>query len=255
MLPGQKLQQPILRVVRVLVLIDKDVPERVLPLLPSLREAFEDVDREHQHVVEVDGVRGEQAALVERVGVRDGLVVERLHAVPILVRTDELVLRVRDLGVDPARRESFRIALELLQALLHESDLIRLVVDGEVRPVAEPLRLAAEDAPACGMEGEHPQAARIGAEQVLEPLLHLPRRFVRERDREDLVRLRAHRVNQVCDAVGEHSRLARARTGDHEQRPFRREDGLALRGIEVREVLLRRCDGHAADAIGVPPGR
>ena len=78
----------------------------------------------------------------------------------------------------------------------------------------------------------------------LEPLAHLPRRLVRERDREDLVRLHALRREQVRDAVGEHARLAGARAGDHEQRPFGREDGLPLGGIQVCEVALGRGDGH-----------
>ena len=58
---GQQLQQPVLRVVRVLVLVDEDVAERVLPVLARLREALEHLDGEHQHVVEVDRVRGEAA--------------------------------------------------------------------------------------------------------------------------------------------------------------------------------------------------
>jgi hypothetical protein len=45
---GQELQQPVLGVVRVLVLVDEDVAERVLPLLQRVREALEHVDREHQ---------------------------------------------------------------------------------------------------------------------------------------------------------------------------------------------------------------
>ena len=93
-----------------------------------------------EHVVEVDGVRGEQAALVERVDVGDGLVVEARDARRVLVGADELVLRVRDLRVDAARREALRVAVELLEAALDEADLVGLVVDREVRAVAEPRR-------------------------------------------------------------------------------------------------------------------
>ena len=72
-----------------------------------------------------------------------------------------------------------------------EPHLVGLVVDREVRAVAEPRRLAAQDAAAGGVEGEDPERARAAAEQRVEPLAHLARGLVRERDREDLVRLHA----------------------------------------------------------------
>ncbi len=48
---------------------------------------------------------------------------------------------------------------EVLEALLDEADLVGLVVDREVRAVAETLSLAAEDAAAGGVEGEDPDRA------------------------------------------------------------------------------------------------
>src|SRR5436190_1601389 len=38
---GQQLEQPVLRVVRVLVLVDEDVAERLLPALAGFREALQ----------------------------------------------------------------------------------------------------------------------------------------------------------------------------------------------------------------------
>ena len=163
---GEELEQAVLGVVRVLVLVDEDVAERLLPLLARLREALEDVDREQEQVVEVDGVRGEEALLVEVVDLGDGLVVEARDALGVLVRADERVLRVRDLRVDAARREALRVALELLEAALHEADLVGLVVDREVRAVAEPLRLAPQDPAAGGVEGQDPDRARGRPDEV-----------------------------------------------------------------------------------------
>ena len=82
---GQQLQEAVLRVVRVLVLVDEDVAKRVLPLLARLGEALEHVDREKEHVVEVDRVRREEALLVQLVRVGDGLVVEARDARRVLV--------------------------------------------------------------------------------------------------------------------------------------------------------------------------
>ena len=55
----------------------------------------------------------------------------------VLVGDDELVLRHRDLRVDAARWRALRVAVELLQARLRKAHLVGLVVDREVRPVAE----------------------------------------------------------------------------------------------------------------------
>ena len=248
----QDLQQPVLGVVRVLVLVDHDVAEGVLPVLPRVREVLQDLHGQHQHVVEVDRVRGGQLPLVERVRLGDRLVVEGRDLLGVLRRRDQLVLRVRDLGVDAARGEALRILLELLQHLLDEADLVGAVVDREVRLVAQPLGLAAEHAAAGGVEGEDPDRARHRAEHRRQALAHLAGGLVRERDREDLVRLDADRRGQVRDAVGEHARLPGARAGDHEQRPLRVQDCLPLSRIQVREVLLGRGDRHPFDASGRP---
>ncbi len=245
MVGREQLQQPVLRMVRVLVLVHQHVPERLAPALARFGEALERIDGEEEHVVEVDRVREEEAALVEVVDVGDGLVVERRDALAILGRADEVVLLARDDGVDPARREALGVALELLDARLREAELVGLVVDREVRLVTEARRLGAQDATARGVEGEDPDRARDAAEQALEALAHLRRRLVRERDRKDLVRLHAAGREQMGDPVGEHARLARAGAGDHEQRPFGRHDRLALRGVQVGEIGLGRGDGHS----------
>ena len=137
----EQLQQPVLRVVRVLVLVDEDVAERLAPALARLGEALEHVHGEEEHVVEVDGVREEEAPLVQLVDVGDGLVVERRDALAVLGGPDEVVLLARDDGVDAARREALRVALQLLQARLRQAQLVGLVVDREVRLVAEALAL------------------------------------------------------------------------------------------------------------------
>ncbi len=249
-LARKQLQQPVLRVVRVLVLVDEHVAERLLPALARLGEALQHVDGEHQQVVEVDRVRAEEPPLVQLVHLGDRLVEERRHALAVHRRRDELVLRVRDRRVDAARDETLRVALQLLEARLHEPHLVGLVVDREVRSVAEPRRLRAQDAAARGVEGHDPDRPRLVAEQVVQARAHLRGGLVRERDREDLVRLHAARADQVRDAVREHARLPGAGARDDEQRPFRREHGLALGVVQLRQVLVRSRDRHAVDASG-----
>ena len=81
-------------------------------------------------------------------------------------------------------------------------------------------------------------------ELALDALLHLLRRLVREGDREDLVRLRTGRGEQVRDAVGEDPRLAGAGAGDHEQRALGRQHGLPLGRVQVGQVGLGPGRGH-----------
>src|SRR6202043_2805776 len=125
------------------------------------------------------------------------LVVEARHTRGVLFRPDQRVLRVRDLRMDAARDEPLRIALELLQYIPDEAELVGLVVDREVRAIAEPGRLAAQDSATGRMEGQDPDRPRLRADRGLDPLAHLPGSRVRERDREDLVRLDAARREQV----------------------------------------------------------
>ena len=108
MVLGEELQQAVLRVIRVLVLVDEDVPEGVLPVLPSVREVLQDLHGQHQHVVEVDGVRGGELALVQLVRLGDRLVVEGRDPLGVHRRRHELVLRVRDLRVHAAGDEALR---------------------------------------------------------------------------------------------------------------------------------------------------
>ncbi len=219
-------------------------------------EPLEDLDDEHEHVVEVDGVGSRQLALVELVHLGHGLVVERRNSARVLVGADELVLRIRDLRVDAARREALGVAAELLQARLDDAHLVCLVVDRESRPVADPLGLAAKHAPARRVEGEDPDRAGGAAEHALEPLPHLARRLVRERDREDLVRPHAVRPDQVRDTVREHAGLARAGAGDDEERPVDVEHGVALCRIEALEEPVvvggRRSNRHRSMLPGRP---
>ena len=95
-------------------------------------------------------------------------------------------------------------------------------------------------------------ARAVAAEHVLEPLAHLPRRLVRERDREDLVRLHAVRPDQVGDAMRQHPRLAGAGAGDHEQRPVDVQHSLALGRVQACEELVVRGDGHRPMLAGPP---
>ena len=66
--------------VRVLVLVHEHVPEPAAVLLGHLRKGLEEVDRDHDQVVEVHRAGLQQTALVFSVGLGQGLVPRGLRA-------------------------------------------------------------------------------------------------------------------------------------------------------------------------------
>ena len=83
------------------------------------------------------------------------------------------------------------------------------------------------------MEGAHPHASgSLGADELVDALLHLTGGLVREGERQDLVGTRLAGGQQVGDAVRQHARLARARPSDDQHRPVDGLHGFLLSGIE-----------------------
>ncbi len=69
-------------------------------------------------------------------------------------------------------------------------------------------------------------------QQVADTHAHLVGSLVGERDRGDVARLVAALLDQVGNLVGDHARLAAARTGQHQQGAVEIGNGFALHGIE-----------------------
>ncbi len=201
----------------------------------DLREQLEHVHRADEQVVEVHRVHAVQVALVDLEDVGDRLLEVRADELAVGLRVAQLVLRVRDLVVERRGREALGVDAELVDRPLHQPPRVGLVVDRELARVAEPRRLGAQHPRAGRVERHHPHSARGAAEEQLDPLAHLLRGLVRERDREDLVRPRAAAVDQVREAVREDARLARAGAGEDEQRALAVRDGGLLRRVEALE--------------------
>ena len=251
----QELRDAVLRVVGVLVLVDQQVREDLLPA----------VARRRRSARAGRTVRDEQVVEVHRVRlVQPPLVLDRRRRRPSGRRSrstcsrnsaadDQAVLLGRDARVDAARREPLRVAVELLEARAHEPHLVGLVVDREVRPVAEPIGVAAQDPAAGRVERQHPHAARA-PDELLDPLAHLAGRPVREGDREDLVRLHVALGQQVRDPARQHARLAGARARHHEHRPARVHHRLALLRIQSLEERHRGRDLRHRRRVATGPG-
>ena len=77
------------------------------------------------------------------------------------------------------------------------------------------------------------------AQDAVDPPRHLGRRTACEGEQEDAPGVGA-RGDVVCHPVGERGGLASARAGDDEQRAVAVGDGLALRGVELRQDCTQR---------------
>ncbi len=242
-----------LRGVGVLELVDEHVRESVLPPGERFGVILEQTDREQQEIVEVDRGGLEEAALILAVDLGVPLLGFGRRRGERLVRPDEVVLQRRDPGVKLAGWEPFRVQVEIAPHIVGEPHRVRLVVDGERRPQADPGRLPAQDPGARRMEGRDPHPVGDGSDQRRDALLHLPRGLVRERDGEQIERRDPSGGDQIRDAVREDSGLPGAGTGDDQERTVGRGGGLALHRVEAGEELLdlvpflrRRC-GRGGD--------
>ncbi len=224
--------QHVLRVVGVLVLIDQDVPELAPPVGGHVRKCLEQVDGDHDDVVEVHRACGDQPALILAVGLG-----ERLLPVPVGSRRDglvveQIVLERRHPAGHGLRRVVLGVQVELAADQAHQPLGVRLIVDRERGRVPEPRRLPAQDPDAGRVECQQPHAASLRAGQRVRAGGHLARRLVRERDREYLRRRHVALCHQVGDPVGQHAGLARPRAGDDQQRAALVQHGSALLRVE-----------------------
>ena len=137
-------------------------------------------------------------------------------------------------------REALGVEVEVAAHVVGEADGVGLVVDGERRADAEHRRFPPQDPRARRVERGHPHPVRDRTDQLGDAFLHLARGLVRERDREQPERRDALLLDEVGDAMREHTRLARAGAGDDEERPVGCRRGFALDRVQAREQLLRR---------------
>ena len=137
--------------------------------------------------------------------------------------------------MQPPGGEALGVEVEITPYVVGEAHGVGLVVDRERRPVPEHGRVAPEDARARGVEGGHPHAVRDGTDEIGDPLLHLARGLVGERDRQQPERRHPLLGHEERDAMREHARLAAPGTRDHEDRPVGCRRRLALHRVQPGE--------------------
>ena len=192
-----------------------------------------------QQVAEVAGVQHLQALLVEPVE-RLALVVGELGALGRrqLVRSPAAVLPVIDQAGQHLGRPSLGIDVFGFQHLFQEPFLIVCVEDGVVRLQPDQLGMTTKDLGRHGMERAQPaQPFGLGADDLGDPLAHLPRGLVGEGDNQQFPGAGPAGGQDVRQPRREHAGLAGAGAGKHQHGPLGRLDRRPLFRIEPIEIV------------------
>ncbi len=243
MVDRQRPHDGVLGQVGVLVFVDQDVAVPLVELGPQFVLLAQQRGHVQQQVVEIAGVGGDQPLLVLRIDAgHDG----PHHAVRprhVLVCRDQAVLGPADRAGNGFRRRVRDGGLTFAEHSLEHSPAVIRIVDGVVLVQADQRRVLPQQAGAERMKGPHPHAAVLG--EPLDPLPHLVRGLVGERQRQDLAGRDAVQ-QQVRDAVRDDPRLAAAGPGQNQQRPIDMRGRFTLRRRQRSQQVRRVGNGERA---------
>ncbi len=227
---GQQLEQLVLAGVGILIFIDQQVAQAVLPFLGDLRMLGEQLHRQADQIVEIHRLISFQRRLVRQVGVGGQRFMFVGSELAGGFRRDQRILPIGNDRLQAAQRR----LVDALGDVADDAGAIRGVKDREARLVAERLGLFAQDAHTERVEGRNLQFFGSRPRQELaDPFLHFLRRLVGEGDGGHVARLEAAVLHQIGDLLRDHPRLARAGAGQHQQGAVKVVDRFALLGIEA----------------------
>ena len=198
-----------------------------------------------QQIAEIAGVERFESLLIRRVefaalAIGEGVRFTRRNR----IRSEAAIFPAVDPDRQSARRPALFVDVGGGDRLLHQAHLIVGVENGEVGFQSDELGAPTQNFCGDGMKRAEPWHA-LGdlADKRGDAMLHLARRLVGERHREDIERTRLSRRDDVGDACGENAGLSRAGACKDKNRAVRRLDRLALlrvQPVEIPEARLRR---------------
>ncbi len=236
--------------VGVLVFIHVNVLKTLLPRFAHRGIFAEQADAPEEQVVEIKRVALAQELFVSRENAGD---VARILGDGLRAKhfgSLRVVLGVTDAAKDVTRRKGIVVDAEAAHRKLYGSELIVIVVDGEVSRQAGRRVLAAEKAHAEGMKCGNPGLRRrdTGAKKkIRDSSAHFFRGLVGEGHGENALGRHALR-DQIGHPKGDGARFAGTCASQKQERAFRGLGSLALLGIEfgkkVEHERRSRGNGH-----------
>ncbi|GBC83002.1 hypothetical protein HRbin10_02140 [bacterium HR10] len=253
--PGQPIHDLRLQTVRVLIFVHEDVLELLGVEGFDLRVLREQSPPIHEQVIVIHHIL---APLALGVLPRDALDLRQQRLEVREAREDDLLQRsprvageAEDVLQDFPAREPPRAGIQATgaHACLEQLARILAVEDGEVRMIAERLRVPAQEAIGDVMEGPTPNSAALRLQKRLDALEHAARGLVGEGHQQH-ARLIHALLHEPGDAIRDHARLARAGACDHQRRPFTRGDRGVLLLVQFGSVIDQRApDRRALDDV------
>ena len=247
---AEQVDQLALHLVRVLVFVHENELEPRLERLADLLVFAQQPQPQVEQVVEVHHAVGHFALGVGGVCLGD-LVGERVKIRVAFLHH----LAKRQAGVERHRQdvahkirlgEAHRLGVDagIIDRRAHQRLGVVAVHDCERLRVADRLGVPSQHPVADRVKRAAPKPRRVAADQVLHTVHHLAGGLVGERQQQDAVD-RDALLEQVCHAIGQRARLARARPGQHQRRSRRRGNGGELLGVQLRLVVDVQLDRRA----------
>ena len=168
--------------------------------------------------------------LVQQVGAAQGVGPRVIAWLDMLGAAAFVLLRIDPPG-DLARRETAFVQFHLLHHALDQAQLVVGIQHLETFRQLGLLPMHAQETMGQPMESANPHATAAIAQLRIGAVAHFAGCLVGEGDREDAVHRHAVHFIQPRNAMGEHTGLAGACTGQHKVMPGRSGNRFALRGV------------------------
>ena len=221
----------VLRVVRVLVLVDEDVAISLPAEIADPGVLLQEPNGVEEQIVEIEASRAPQMLLIALPDRGYELVAARRRPLPERCGGLHAILGEGDARKHRGRMHRGLVDPQLAHDRFHRAQLVRAVADGEGSRKAECLCVRTQQADAECVERPDGELARPLSRERSNALFHLPGGLVGEGHREDLGGRRALR-QEIGDSRRDDAGLAGAGAREHQERPFEGRDRLPLRGIE-----------------------
>ena len=232
---GQQLHHLVLAIVGVLVFVDEQVAEALLPALVCFCICLEQFHRQTDEIVEVYRLISAQRFLVARVEQGDALLLFVLGLAFRLLRREEGSLPVRH----HALRSANLLFVRTAQQFADDLSCIGAIEYGELLLVAEQRPVLAQNLHAQRMEGADGHTLGIApAQQLSDALAHFVCGFVGESDGGHVARRIAAIFDEVSKLVRDDTRLAATGPGQHQEGTIQIFDCFALRGVKFARHQL-----------------
>jgi hypothetical protein len=252
MLTGQHPQPRVLDRVRVLELVDENLPETLLVMRQHLRRLQPQLVGAQQQLGEVHHAAALAGLLVGGIHALHGLQIQVAEGHLDVRRAQPLVLLPVDVPLCLLRRPARLVELQLAAHALHQAQLVIAVEDLEILRQARLLPVHFQQAVGEAVERADPETVRGHLQHVLDTPAHFPRRLVGKGHGENRMRRELLGPDQPGDAMHQHPCLSRPGTGQHQHVATLGGHRLALRIVEtgenIADVHPRHSNRHGMPA-------